>query len=569
MNKWLRNIKVRTKLLLSFSIILVLIIVVGLISMFTLSRFHQASANIYAENTQPMGYLATMYDNLATQRICVGNIIIFHTQDPQFSSEEIDSLKEKEIIFEEALSNYSKTITSEDEQNIYEKIYELYFNEFSVVKEDALKAVSGGDPSEMAETMKKVDNMGSDISSYLDDAFDYNVEGAKENVDNISSIASVSSIIQIAVILLSILVSLFLAYKISSIISRPLRRVMAVSEQIAETGKMDFDSELVNKLKEDSLYSDEIGHTTAAFGSMVDNYVAKCKTLGEIADGNLSIAIDKSSDEDTIGNAIDSMVSNLNQMFGEVNSVTDLVSSGATEIAEGAHSLSIGASEQASAISELSSTIAEVLDQTQENSNNASEALILVNKAASEMIDTVRCMEELKNTISGITVSSEKISKIITVIDDIAFQTNILALNAAVEAARAGQHGKGFAVVADEVRNLASKSASAASESAILIQESVDSVKSGEEMARKTDKSIELLSETAMQARERIKEINESSQHQEQAISQINMGIDQIFKVVQTNTATAEESAAASAELSSQSKKLKQLIERFKTNNSQ
>jgi PAS domain S-box-containing protein len=235
----------------------------------------------------------------------------------------------------------------------------------------------------------------------------------------------------------------------------------------------------------------------------------------------------------------------------------------AGQIADGAQALAQGATEQAASIEELSGSIADVAERTKENAAKAGQASKLADAIKENAEKGTRQMSEMMTAVKDINQSSQGISKVIKVIDDIAFQTNILALNAAVEAARAGQHGKGFAVVAEEVRNLATKSAEAAKDTENLIATSLSKTELGVTIAEETGASLNEIASGISESNRLIAEIALSSDEQSLAIAQINTGIDQVAQVVQQNSATAEESAAASEEMSSQAAMLQQLIAEF------
>ena len=364
--------------------------------------------------------------------------------------------------------------------------------------------------------------------------------------------------------ILTIIILSAVMFVILGIVTKPIKMVTEITNKLAE-GELDVSIAVKSK--------DEIGALAKSIESLtmrLKSYISyideSVNVLDEFAEGNLTIELkyDYAGEFAKLKNALLHVSDTLKETIGKIKESADSINMNAEQVSAGAQVLAQGTTEQASAIEELSAeineiytTIANNAEYAQNAGEKALEASREVEKGNVQMRDMLSAMDEISN-------SSSEIGKIIKVIDDIAFQTNILALNAAVEAGRAGSAGKGFAVVADEVRNLAQKSAEAAKQTTALIENSINAIYKGTMLADEAGKSLAGIVNKTSETNELINEVVKATSQQTVSVNQIRSGIEQISSVVQENAATAEASAANSEELSGQVQILNDLVNKFK-----
>lgn len=403
--------------------------------------------------------------------------------------------------------------------------------------------------NDMATKAKAIDDL---LTQAQNDAAD-----AQER----NSLISIGVII--AVMVVATVLVLGTAFKLVKGIMEPTEEVRKALMGFSE-GKLDIPVNYESK--------NELGDMCNALRSSQDTLSAViediCYLLGEMANGNFDV---RSRATDKYVGALSAVLEsirkinhNLSDTLAQIDLSAEQVSSGSEQVSTGAQSLAQGATEQASAVEELSATISEIANGAKKNAENGETAMRQSQESGNLVLESAKYMEEMVEAMGSISQSSQEIGRIISTIENIAFQTNILALNAAVEAARAGSAGKGFAVVADEVRNLATKSDQAAKATKELIDHSIESVQGGNEIVKKVSDALSKTVEASNLAMGSLKEITKAVEAEAESISQVTEGIDQISSVVQTNSATSEESAAASEELSSQASLMKELMAKFK-----
>ena len=383
-----------------------------------------------------------------------------------------------------------------------------------------------------------------------------------QRVEEGQSESRVATLVIIVMCVVSAVFSVILALYISRGITKPVGEMQQATMDVS---KGTLDAKITFQSRD-------------AIGQLADNMRSLTETIRNIitdveyqlsAMGNGNFAVTSRNPDAYVGQfarlrtAMQLLTAHVSDTLSQIDVSADQVNSGGEQVSSSAQALAQGSTQQASSVEELASTVNEINHKVETTAGHAAQAQE-DNKTAAETIQMASShMTELMGAMRDIEEKSQEISKVIKTIEDIAFQTNILALNAAVEAARAGNAGKGFAVVADEVRNLATKSQEASASTATLIEDTVRAVKEGSRISVETEQALNEAITRAEKVTEAVVMISQQTNEQMRDVAQVTNGIDQISSVVQTNSATAEESAAASEELSGQANLLKELVGRF------
>ena len=313
----------------------------------------------------------------------------------------------------------------------------------------------------------------------------------------------------------------------------------------------EFEKAIIDQVDQNKSYGDECTANSARAAQFASWGTWFCLIFALIISGGLGFWIVRG-----INTSLRLSASELSEGAGQI-------ASAASQVATSSQSLAQGSSEQAASLEETSASSEEVTAMTRKNAENSRSAAEVMAEVDGQIKDGNRALDEMVVSMNEINSSSDKISKIIKVIDEIAFQTNILALNAAVEAARAGEAGMGFAVVADEVRNLAQRSAQAAKDTAALIEESIARSTGGNAKLQQVANVIRTITDSAARVKTLVDEVSLGSQEQARGIEQISKAVAQMDQVTQSTASSAEESASASEELSAQAQALRQVVTRL------
>lgn len=562
----LKNMKVRTRLIASYLILVALLLIAGIVSIIMLSRVKNSLTTFYNQQFQTVEDASDMRRAVYAARSGVLNAIVSSGNgDAEAVKDYINTSEEEFELLNQLLGEVRGTFQGDSTmldsvQSDLDKAHP-YLDEIG----ELCNSDKAGEAYNILVNSYRP--LMDDVRNTMGEVVDVASNNAFEKVQDGEQLAKISQIIVIAIIVVSVIASVILARLMTDSIRKPLDEIEDAVHKMA-AGDMHC------KVTYES--NDEFGDVTATMRQMIETLRSIIEDidyiLAEMATGNFVVQSkdrevykgDFASIRDSMKNLRDTMSDTLLQ----IDVSADQVNSGGEQVSSGAQALAQGATEQASSVQELAATINEISHQIESTAEHAKTAQKANEQAHTQVQVCSGHMDSLVNAMQAIDSKSKEISKVIKTIEDIAFQTNILALNAAVEAARAGSAGKGFAVVADEVRNLATKSQEASKDTAALIEDTVKAVDEGTTLSKETDHALREVVESAEKVLGAVNLIYEATEEQARAVSQVTVGVDQISSVVQTNSASAEQSAAASEELSSQANLLKELIGRFKVQGS-
>lgn len=556
----LKNLKIRVKLYILIGVALLGMFLIGGVSFYLMGQMNEMTSDISTSWLPSIDIARDLSATLSNIRLNELGYLTAISDDVEESS--LQYLQGEKEDMNTLLATYGELI-DEEERDFYNNAMNLWtqYNE----ADEAMMTLAKESRTEEARAILEGEcvELYNALNSTFNDIITYNKEGSDAATEESFSLYRTATFLMTAVIIAIILVGVLFSFVIIRLIKTPISEIENAAIKMAE-GDLDVTISYTAK-DELGVLAEQVRRLIRKLQVIIDD---EKKFLAKMAEGDFTV--DSICPEEYTGGFNPLLVSfreiaeKLNDTMLQISQSSFQVAGEAQQVSNGSQALAQGATQQAGSVQELAATINEISNKVNQNADNAQQANATASGVSMKMNVSNEKMQQMMQAMEDISNCSGEIGKIIKTIEDIALQTNILALNASVEAARAGAAGKGFAVVAEEVRSLAGKSAEASQNTTALIENSLKAIENGTQIADETAKSLLQAVNDVNEMADIIGQISNASSDQAYAISQIMIGIDQISSVVQTNSATAEESAAASEQLSSQSQIMKSLVGRFK-----
>ena len=553
----MKNLKVSKKLIISYAFVLILLVVIIAVSIGNLISIRARVEAFYNGPFKVLNAANTVNSSFEAMQKSVFRAI--SNTNPVIAEQALEDSKVYAGKIQEQIPIIQKDFLGD--QAIVERL-RAALDELAPQREHVLELALQNQKEEAAAYME-ANNIKTihKAQAELDELIDTADRKADELIVSLRS-EQMEFIVMLSVLgTASVLISILFGIYITRSITRPIKELETAARQM-EQGHLKVDVTYRSK--------DELGSLSNSMRQMsekISYYMDEIsRAMQQLADGNLDIPGCDGFQGDflPVQEALFIVIDSLNETMAEINTFSDQVASGSDQVAGGAQVLSQGVIAQAGSVEELASTMSEISRQVNENAETSQAVKTAAGEMGTNILACNQQMQEMKAAMGEINSCSTQIRKIIKTINDIASQTNILALNAAVEAARVGAESKGFSVVAQEVRGLAGKSSAASKSTEALIEQTLDAVAHGTKLAEETAASLMNIVGGTDDMVSKINQIAEATQKQAEATEMVSIGIGQISDIVQTNSATAEESAAASEELYGESQLLKSKISRFK-----
>lgn len=507
------NLTIKSRLVFVISLLSILLAGIGGLGIYGLNQTNDAFRGVYEDRAVPLGHLGLIIDRM--QRTRLNAVLSAYSRKPEVVKERQAMTDQRDAEIATAWQKYIATNLTPAEKTLIEN-FNHEWKAYTEARNHTMTLAAAGDYDaaivNATNATPKFDGAHATMFKLIDLQRD---EGAKEYAASQKNYENIF-ITSVVVITLGILLAVIIGFLLIRAIIGPLNEAVAVANAVAS-------GDLTSRIEVNS--NNETGRLLQALKTMNDN---------------------------------------LADLVSKVRVGTDQISTASGEIASGNSDLSQRTEEQASSLEETASSMEELTSTVRQNADNARQANQLAAGASEVAVKGGAVVGQVVQTMSSINESSKKIVDIISVIDGIAFQTNILALNAAVEAARAGEQGRGFAVVATEVRTLAQRSAAAAKEIKELISDSVAKVEDGSRLVDEAGSTMDEIVNAVKRVTDIMAEISAASQEQSSGIEQVNQAITQMDEVTQQNAALVEEAAAAAESMQDQAHALTQAVSTFK-----